>query len=540
MTTANISRRNFLKGTGAATIGALAAGSAFSLLGCSDHSAIVGAPETWDYETDVVVVGFGGAGAVASIVAADEGSDVIVLEKYADDTPDMINHTPSSRLCNGACMFIEDVDDATECFFELSRGLTPKEVCNAWAKSIIDLREFWSSLGLEFEETKWDVCEFDVTGASTIGKANLNGNGALWFGTLKDQVKSRDDKITVLYETAGNRLIQNGETKEILGVSAIKPDGTVVNIKASQGVALCTGGFEHNEEMKKQFLKADPVYFYANPNNTGEGIKMGQAVGGDLWHMWNISARAVSMFDGWPNAKYVLYNTPFFLVNSYGNRWFYESKWPTHNAWAEFVNFNTRTGGYDAIPAYQIFDASTYAEGGTPYATLPVGYLENGDPYWPDAEFSEDMDFLVSEGYLWRADTIEDLAQQIIDNDSENAGRMSVENLANALSKFNSYCEAGVDEEFGRDVKTLVPLNTPPYYAVRLFPGGPNTQGGLRRNDKGQIIDPFGEPIERLYGAGEMGSVIGLLYPSGGSNVTECGSFGRIIGHELANLEPWE
>ena len=74
----------------------------------------------------------------------------------------------------------------------------------------------------------------------------------------------------------------------------------------------------------------------------------------------------------------------------------------------------------------------------------------------------------------------------------------------------------------------MLPLDSPPFYAIKLFPGGPNTQGGPRHNSKAQVVNPFGEPIPGLYAAGECGSIFSMLYPVGGGNLSECIAFGRI------------
>lgn len=92
--------------------------------------------------------------------------------------------------------------------------------------------------------------------------------------------------------------------------------------------------------------------------------------------------------------------------------------------------------------------------------------------------------------------------------------------------------------EFGREPNTLVPIDTPPYYECVQWPGGPNTQGGPKRNKDAQIVDPDDQPIPRLYSAGEMGSIYGFLY-EGGGNTAECMAFGRIAGRNAAKEKPW-
>ena len=107
---------------------------------------------------------------------------------------------------------------------------------------------------------------------------------------------------------------------------------------------------------------------------------------------------------------------------------------------------------------------------------------------------------------------------------------MSPAILHNTVQTWNKYCEMGKDPKFGRNPNDLVPLNELPFYAVRLLPGGANTQGGPRRNRRAQMVNPDGNPIPGLYGAGELGSIYGMLYPVGGGNLAECIAFGRIAG----------
>ena len=84
----------------------------------------------------------------------------------------------------------------------------------------------------------------------------------------------------------------------------------------------------------------------------------------------------------------------------------------------------------------------------------------------------------------------------------------------------------------------LAPIAQPPFYAIEISPCFINTQGGPRRNEKGQIVRPDGNPIRRLYSAGELGSIFGYLY-QGGGNLGECMAFGRISGRNAAAEKPW-
>jgi predicted oxidoreductase len=106
------------------------------------------------------------------------------------------------------------------------------------------------------------------------------------------------------------------------------------------------------------------------------------------------------------------------------------------------------------------------------------------------------------------------------------------------VRNFNGACRAGHDSQFGRQGKSLAPLETPPYYALELALTLVNTQGGPKHNKDCQVLDFSDQPIPRLYAAGELGSFFGFLY-QGGSNYPEAWAFGRIAGRRAAAERPW-
>ena len=85
---------------------------------------------TWDKSADVVIVGYGGAGAVAAITAHDYGARVLILEKQAADTPTEIRHTPSTRMSGGSFICPTNIPEAATHIQALSWGATPKSVCH--------------------------------------------------------------------------------------------------------------------------------------------------------------------------------------------------------------------------------------------------------------------------------------------------------------------------------------------------------------------------------------------------------------------------
>src|ERR1019366_1856469 len=95
------------------------------------------------------------------------------------------------------------------------------------------------------------------------------------------------------------------------------------------------------------------------------------------------------------------------------------------------------------------------------------------------------------------------------------------------VSRFNDCADGGAADPFGREPRQMRAITTPPYYGAAIYPIIVNTQGGPRRNARGQILRPDGSPIAGLYGAGELGSVWSRLYPGAG-NLCECIVSGRL------------
>ena len=107
------------------------------------------------------------------------------------------------------------------------------------------------------------------------------------------------------------------------------------------------------------------------------------------------------------------------------------------------------------------------------------------------------------------------------------------------MRRWNEHCAAGHDPDFGRAPERLKPIARPLFYAVELVPSIPATSGGGRRNAEAQVLTPAGDPIPRLYEAGELGSTFANLYQNG-SFLTEAIAFGRIAGRNAARERAWE
>jgi succinate dehydrogenase/fumarate reductase flavoprotein subunit len=159
----------------------------------------------------------------------------------------------------------------------------------------------------------------------------------------------------------------------------------------------------------------------------------------------------------------------------------------------------------------------------------PLGKATSNDPGvrydWSDDNLKE-----VGLGILKRADTIEGLAIAL---------GLEAEHVMVSVTRWNEMCARGRDEQFDRPSGSMTPIRTPPYYGAPVWATLSNTQGGPVHDAHCRIIDVYGEPIPRLYAAGELGSAFGHLYLSGG-NIAECFVTGRVAGANAAALAPWD
>ena len=203
----------------------------------------------------------------------------------------------------------------------------------------------------------------------------------------------------------------------------------------------------------------------------------------------------------------------------------------------ELTNYDTYALCYPKVPCYWIFDekrrvlAPLASQHG---ACNPPGGIMGDIHYIWSADNQKEID----RGWIIKANTIEELADKIL-VDPDNNGLMSPSVLRMTVKQYNEYCRKGEDIDFHKSKQWLQRLEDPPYYAIKLWPGGPNTQGGPKRNLRGQVLHVGNTPIPRLYSAGELGSVFGMIYQSAGS-IGECIVFGRIAGANAAAEQIWK
>lgn len=493
----------------------------------------------WDEEADVIVVGYGGAGAVTAITAHDAGAKVLVLEKSPVEGGGL------TRMAGGQAAYTEpkDVADAAEYLYTGSFGTTPMDVCQAWAEEIAKIGDWLTEMDIKWMDMKppsvggnrpsREIADFpNFPGAYAIKLMGVIGGGQAFFKAVNQHIKSRG--IEILFDTPGTDLIQKPATKEIIGVKA-NNKGRDMYVKAGKAVVLCSGGFEFNEEMQKNYIRPYPMTSAGWRYNTGDGVRMAQAVGADLWHMNVICSSGPNIMTPVSEVAW-MYNRDtcdnFIWVDKYGKRFTCESpSWFDHRSYMGFSIWDwsdtQKDARYPCIPFYLIFDekmriAGPIANGVT---SIPAELGGISEPW------SEDNIKEIDLCWIKKGDTIRKLAEAVgMDIDPAV--------LEETVAKWNGFCRSGKDLDFGRNEK-LAPIETPPFYAVDIYPGLFNTCGGPRKNGKAQVLDTKKNPIPRLYTAGVLGSTAGHIYCISGHNWAELLAFGRIAGRNAAAEKPW-
>ena len=552
-----ISRRGFLKGSAMAAAGV--AGAA-ALSGCSGSGSTSWEPR-WEYETDVLVIGYGGAGMWAACTAHDEGAEVLVLEKAP------YRGGGSSSMNCGQWTYPQDAKGAADFAYEAFHGYTPREVVEAWAEEAVQNGDYADKYGFEWElfnngKPRAEYTIFD--GYDQMIVADVKGNGPAFFETMDQNIKDRG--IEVIFGCHEEELIQHPETGEVVGcyTKIGDDDDTMHAVKARKGVIMTMGGFEFNEELKAKYLKCYPMRgFYGWKFNEGDGIRMAQKVGADLrsmglvmggWNAWfndpDIVPGGVSVSA--PADSYI-------WVDSLGKRWRDDSEFIPHGGWKIFTHFNESVCNYDRIPSWAIFDQNCFDAGpwgdmvgglGPDNGGIDVGYMSSNLPAdlggWPG--WSSDNKWELERGWIKQGDTLEDLVK-VMNAYDDNAPDMTAADLQATIDRWNDMCDTGVDEDFHRGEGSstgpggaigLGKIQGPPYYAIPIYPGLGNTQGGPARNEKGEIIDVDKKPIGRLYGAGSFCNMASHTYAITGGNNGENWVWGRIVGRNAAGLEGWD
>lgn len=520
------SRRSFVKG--AACMG-IAAGAGFASTALAEEAGSYTFVDTvaWNAEYDVVVVGFGGAGGIASIYAADAGARVLLCDSAPEG-----DEGGNTRFAAQMCVSGDDPDKLYQYYKD---GLywhydIDEATLRAYTDGLCDMENLMKYIDAE-EPTVLipngsvvtpEYPEFNEIGGDTVVEWFVHKgmfDSALWK-TIRAAVEKRADSIDVWLESPAVHMVQDPQTKTVVGVE-IQRDGQSVLVHAKNGVVLSCGGFENNPAMIQDYIGAVRLTPFGTTYNVGDGIKFGREVGADMWHMEAYESIGILSGNAWATDT---------------GRLAFEKKVGGGNP-LSLESGDYGVGGIMLVgdDGKRFIDENAKSRHGHVYSNgvwrMPVAN------YAPHLVFDQEQyELLDADGYL-----TEDRKAKLVSAETaeELAGLIGADPavLAQTIADFNFYAENGRDYHLGRDPESMRAL-TGTLYAAEFRPGVLNTQGGPRRNANAEVLDVQGNPIPHLYSAGELGGICAFQYNSGG-NLGECMVFGKIAGtNAAAEKEP--
>lgn len=490
-------------------------------------------------EYDVVVIGYGSAGAAAAVEAARSGAGrVLLVEK--------LEHLGgNSALAGGYLRVADDKDKAARYLARTCGNHVPKHVVNVLAAGMTEIVDYLYALAKPLDATvkvsigpdqsaDQTIDLYDWEGRETFGWAGIEAipeyPGYPWLHSAKLgqylmyalECAVNRSGIDVWFNTSATELLR--DASRVCGVRLQRGE-ELLDVYASGGVILACGGFEFNETMIQSYLEMPVVYPTGSPGNTGDGIRMSTELGAGLWHMWHIHGSYGFKFSPFPvafrnhlggvrrNGRPVAW----ILVDQDAKRFMNEvPPAPQDTGSRPFNNLDSEKGRFDRIPAWMIFDEDGRKLG--PIAKTVSSVPEHFYQWSPDNTAE------IDRGWIVKANTIPELAEKT---------RLPTLALQQTLARWEQICTNGTDEDFQRPSGTFSPINQPPYYAVQVYPVVTNTQGGLQHDEHYRVVTLSGKPINGLYAIGELSSIFGHIYMLGG-NLTECLVGGQIAGRHAA------
>ncbi|MDG1946108.1 MAG: FAD-dependent oxidoreductase [Halioglobus sp.] len=332
-------------------------------------------------------------------------------------------------------------------------------------------------------------------------------------GVARLRASMQDRDIPLWLNTAMTKVVDS--RGKVRGVEVIR-NGRPVRIQARKAVILAAGGFEHNQEMREQYLPqpTDHSWSAGTKDNTGDAIREGIRLGAKMHRMneaWWCNTISVPG-EEIPRLSIMEKSYPgSIVVNPAGERFSNESQ--NYMAFQQ-ETFEKHTEENPCNPSWQIFDANFRA-------TYFVGPLYNSKflPDWAVPKRYEE------EGFFAKAETISELARKI---------SVDVAGLEDTVRKMNGYARNGEDPDCHRGESAydryygdprvtpnpcLGPLDKPPYYAMKVDPGDFGTQGGMVTNADAQVMHEDGHVIEGLYAIGNCSAPTLPCYPGPGSTL---------------------
>ena len=484
-------------------------------------------------DADVAIVGAGGAGMTAAITAAAEGKSVVILESQPMVGGNSVRATGGMNA--GKTVYQDENEFAEGAGVEKTLKAAAEKyadnetitalaatVAEQWAAyqanptgyfdsvELMELDTMIGGKGINDPALVETLCSNSADAIDWLGEQGITLHSVSSFGgaSVKRIHRPVDAEgktlsvgsymIPLLEENcqkAGVQMMLNTTATEILtddngaavGIKATGASGETITINA-KAVVLTTGGFGANLDMVVEYKPELKGFMTTNaPGILGQGIKMAQAIGADTVDMDQIQIHPTVEANTAALITEGLRGDGAVLINAEGKR------------------FIDEVGTRDVVSAAEIAQTGSYSWLVVDQAMVDASSVIQG---------------YIKKGYTVTGATYEELGK---------AMGVDAAAFAETMEKWNGYVEAKNDPDFGR-TSFANPLNTAPYYAVKVTAGVHHTMGGLKINANTEVLNEKGEVIPGLFAAGEVTGGVHGANRLGGNAVADFTVFGRIAG----------
>ena len=497
-----------------------------------------GSAEDSTVEADVVVVGAGGAGMTAAITAAAEGKSVVILESQSMVGGNSVRATGGMNA--GKTVYQDENEFGESAGVEktlktAAEKYADNETITALAKTVseqwaayqanptgyfdsVELMELDTMIGgkgINDPELVETLCANSADAIDWLDEHGITLHNVSSFGgasvkRIHRPVNAEGKTVSVgsymipllqeNCEKAGVKMMLDTTATEILtdangaavGVKATGASGETVTVNA-KAVVLTTGGFGANLDMVVKYKPELKGFMTTNaPGIQGQGIEMAQAIGAATVDMDQIQIHPTVEANTAALITEGLRGDGAVLINAEGKR------------------FIDEVGTRDVVSAAEIAQTGSYSWLVVDQAMVDASSVIQG---------------YIKKGYTVTGATYEELGK---------AMGVDAAAFAETMDKWNGYVEAKNDPDFGR-TSFANPLNTAPYYAVKVTAGVHHTMGGLKINANTEVLNEKGEVIPGLFAAGEVTGGVHGANRLGGNAVADFTVFGRIAGAAASN-----
>ena len=492
-----------------------------------------GSAEDSTVEADVVVVGAGGAGMTAAITAAGEGKSVVILESQSMVGGNSVRATGGMNA--GKTVYQDENEFGESAGVEktlktAAEKYADNETITALAKTVseqwaayqanptgyfdsVELMELDTMIGgkgINDPELVETLCANSADAIDWLDEHGITLHNVSSFGgasvkRIHRPVNAEGKTVSVgsymipllqeNCEKAGVKMMLDTTATEILtdangaavGVKATGASGETVTVNA-KAVVLASGGFGANLDMVVKYKPELKGFMTTNaPGIQGQGIEMAQAIGAATVDMDQIQIHPTVEANTAALITEGLRGDGAVLINAEGKR------------------FIDEVGTRDVVSAAEIAQTGSYSWLVVDQAMVDASSVIQG---------------YIKKGYTVTGATYEELGK---------AMGVDAAAFAETMDKWNGYVEAKNDPDFGR-TSFANPLNTAPYYAVKVTAGVHHTMGGLKINANTEVLNEKGEVIPGLFAAGEVTGGVHGANRLGGNAVADFTVFGRIAG----------